>query len=66
MAWEQLTSMITEAVDIDQEERSGKPASCANDGTPLREGPGGTLYCPYDGAVWPDDAGVWGEYPGSY
>lgn len=66
MAWEQLTSMITEAADIDQEERSGRPTSCINDGTPLREGPDGTLYCPYDGLVWPDDASAWGEFPGGY
>ena len=66
MAWEQLTAMIQEARDIDQNDRSTAPTSCPNDHTALREGPGGKLYCPWDGLVWPDDASAWGEFPGSF
>lgn len=66
MAWDQLTSMLAEARDIERADRAGRPTSCVNDGTPLREGPDGGLYCPYDGLVWPDDSGAWGEYPGAF
>jgi len=66
MAWEQLQAMLQEARDIDQRDRSTPPTSCPNDSTALREGPNGTLYCPWDGLVWPDDASAWGEFPGSY
>lgn len=66
MAWEQLQAMVQEARDIDQQDRSTPPTSCPNDYTALREGPDGKLYCPWDGLVWPDDAGAWGEFPGSY
>lgn len=66
MSWDQLRAMISEAHDIDKKDRSGVPTSCVNDGTPLREGPSGTLFCPYDGLVWPDDASAWGEFPGAF
>ena len=66
MAWEQLTAMVQEAWDIDQQDRTTPPTSCPNDHVPLREGPEGKLYCPFDGTVWPDDASAWGEFPGSY
>lgn len=66
MAWEQLQAMIQEARDIDRQDRSEAPTSCVSCYTALREGPNGTLYCPWDGLVWPDDAGAWGEFPGSY
>lgn len=66
MAWEQLTAMLQEAADIDQKDRSTPPTSCPNDYQALREGPGGKLYCPWDGLVWPNDAGAWGEFPGSF
>jgi hypothetical protein len=66
MAWEQLLGMIQEARDVDQEDRSTLPTSCAQDYTALREGPAGKLFCPWCGLVWPDDASAWGEFPGSY
>lgn len=66
MAWRQLNAMIQEACEIDQKDRSTPPTSCVQCYTALREGPNGTLYCPWDGLVWPDDAGAWGEFPGSY
>jgi hypothetical protein len=66
MAWEQLTAMIQEAADVDQEDRSNPPTSCAVDYTALREGPEGKMFCPWCGLVWPDDAQSWGEFPGSY
>lgn len=66
MAWEQLTAMIQEAEDIDQKDRSTPPTSCVQDYTPLREGPGNILFCPWCGLKWPEDASAWGEFPGSY
>ena len=66
MAWRQLTSMIQEAYDIDQSDRSTAPTSCAVCYTALREGPNGKLQCPWDGLVWPDDAPAWGEFPGAF
>ena len=66
MAWEQLTSMIKEAADIDQKDRSTKPTSCVSDYTPLREAPGGVLFCPWCGLKWPEDAAAWGEFPGAF
>lgn len=67
MAWEQLQAMIQEARDIDQEDRSTAPESCCVCYTALREGPNGTLFCPWgDHPVWPYDASAWGEFPGSF
>lgn len=66
MAWEQLTGMIREALDIDQKDRSTPPTSCPNDYTALVAGPDGTMFCPWDGLQFPRDASAWGEFPGSY
>lgn len=32
------------------------PVACPNDGEPLRTGPDGILFCPYDGWQFPRDA----------
>lgn len=66
MAWEQLKAMLQEAADIDRQDQSTAPTSCAVCYTALREAEGGKLYCPWDGLVWPDDASSWGEFPGSF
>jgi len=66
MAWETLIGMISEAHDVDREDRAGTPTSCAVCHTALREAQGGKLHCPWDGLVWPDDASAWGEFPGSF
>lgn len=56
MAWETLVAMIAEARDIDAQEASKVPQECPNDYTPLREGPNGISYCPWDGWQHPRDA----------
>lgn len=66
MAWETLRNLIEEQAEIEAVERSGVPTSCASCYTPLREGPDGGLFCPWDGVRWPVDASLWGEFPGSY
>lgn len=66
MSWDQLKAMIQEGFDIDQKDRTTAPTSCPSCYTALGAGPNGTLHCPWDGLVWPDDASAWGEFPGSY
>ena len=66
MAWDQLLGMIQEAWDIDNQERSGEPAMCVSDYTPLRGGGDGSLFCPWCGLQWPRDASAWGEFPGAF
>lgn len=66
MAWDQITAMIREAQDIVDQDRSTPPTSCVSCYTSLKQGPTGTLFCPYDGLKWPEDASAWGEFPGSY
>lgn len=66
MAWEQLLGFVEEAEQIEREDSTGTPTSCAVDHTALKDGPDGKLFCPWCGLVWPDDAPAWGPYPGSY
>lgn len=66
MSWEQLKAVIQESIEIEAQDRSGVPESCAICYTALREGYGGTRQCPWDGLVWPDDASAWGEFPGAF
>lgn len=66
MAWQQLVAMVQEAREIEAQDRSGVPSSCVQCYTALREGPEGTLFCPWDGLRWPEDASAWGEFPGSF
>lgn len=47
MSWEQLIAILGER------EPSAPLSACPNDGEPLRTGPDGGLYCPFDG--WPDE-----------
>lgn len=56
MAWEQLIAIQREAAAEIQAELSAPPQACPNDGEPLREGPGGVLFCPFAGDYqWPRD-----------
>lgn len=56
MAWNQLIDMIEEARQIDQDDATRIPVECPNDYTALRDGPDGTLFCPWDGWQYPRDA----------
>lgn len=54
MAWEQMTSIIVEAVGYARYEKSEPPLACPFDGEPLRESPNGTgRYCPLGDYDWP-------------
>ena len=47
MSWNQLLTIVKEARDPSF---TTKPVvACPNDGEPLRSGPNGELFCPYDG-----------------
>jgi hypothetical protein len=56
VSWEQLISIAHEAAEERRAEASAPPEACPNDGEPLREGPAGVLFCPFDGWQWPRDA----------
>lgn len=54
MAWEQLGDIAREAAE-DRRASEGPPEACPNDGQPLTAGPGGVLFCEFDGYQWPRD-----------
>lgn len=56
MGWYQLVDIIAEARELDRNNATKKPVECPNDYTALKEGPGGTLWCPWDGWQYPRDA----------
>jgi hypothetical protein len=47
VAWEQLTDIAREAAAYARADAT--PVACPHDGEPLRTGPEGVKYCPYDG-----------------
>jgi hypothetical protein len=49
MSWEQLIAIRQEQVDTVLAEKAAPPQACPNDGEPLRAGPDGELFCPFDG-----------------
>lgn len=49
MSYEQLLSIMQEAARERQQEKDTPPVACPNDGEPLKTGPNGQLYCPFDG-----------------
>lgn len=53
MSWRQLADIYREAADDAREEASRRPTACPNDGEPLKSGPDGQFYCPFDG--WRED-----------
>ena len=55
MAWEQLLRIADEARALRQAELSQPPVACPHDGTPLRAGPRGVLYCPEGNYEYPRD-----------
>jgi uncharacterized Zn finger protein (UPF0148 family) len=52
MAWETLITIGREAADERRAALTSRPRACPNDGEPLRAGPDGELYCPFDGWRW--------------
>jgi hypothetical protein len=54
-SWYGLLDIVKEARQLAEEEQSARPVACPNDGEPLRTGPRGELWCPYDGWRYEDD-----------
>ena len=53
--WWGLLAIGREAAQEDRMERERIPIACPSDGEPLRQGPGGVLYCTFDGWQYPRD-----------
>lgn len=52
MSYEGLLNILRQNADEYQQAKDDErtfPQACPNDGEPLREGPDGGLYCPFDG-----------------
>lgn len=48
-SWWSLLSVIQEAAQYAQQDRTDTPSACPNDGEPLRTGPRSERYCPFCG-----------------
>lgn len=55
MAWEQLLDIAREAAEERRAREAQAPEACPNDGQPLTSGPGGVLFCEFDGYQYPRD-----------
>lgn len=51
-SWDALTSYYVEAYEYARMERQDVPVACWDCGEPLRLGPRGERYCPFDGQKW--------------
>jgi hypothetical protein len=50
--WYGVASIMEQQRQIIDEYYHLDPVACPHDGTPLRGGPNGELYCPFDGWQW--------------
>lgn len=51
-SWYGLLDILREGAQSYREELDRVPAACLDCGEPLRSGPGGERYCPFDGSIW--------------
>ncbi|MFE1192926.1 LamG-like jellyroll fold domain-containing protein [Streptomyces olivaceoviridis] len=51
-SWYGLIDILREGAQLAREERERDPVACLDCGEPLRTGPRGELYCPFDGSIW--------------
>lgn len=51
-SWYGLIDILRDGAQSYREERDRIPAACLDCGEPLRSGPGGERYCPFDGSIW--------------
>jgi hypothetical protein len=47
--WRDLMAVLADARLMAREDATQSPVACPNDGEPLRSGPRGQLFCPFDG-----------------
>jgi hypothetical protein len=51
-SWYGLLDILQEGARMAREELERDPVACLDCGEPLRTGPQGVLYCPFDGSTW--------------
>ncbi|MDX2702150.1 hypothetical protein PV350_04725 [Streptomyces sp. PA03-6a] len=51
-SWYGLLDILREGEQLRREELQRDPVACLDCGEPLRGGPHGELYCPFDGSTW--------------
>ncbi|WP_225811333.1 LamG domain-containing protein [Streptomyces spinosus] len=51
-SWYGLIDILREGAQLAREERERDPVACLDCGEPLRSGPRGERYCPFDGSIW--------------
>ncbi|MCZ4602919.1 hypothetical protein O3S80_03860 [Streptomyces sp. Lzd4kr] len=51
-SWYGLLDILREGAQEYREDRARDPEACGLCGEPLRSGPGGELYCLFDGTIW--------------
>lgn len=51
-SWYGLLDILREGAQLYREEQERDPEACPDCGEPLRSGPHGELYCPFDGSIW--------------
>lgn len=51
-SWYGLLNILQEGAQMAREELERDPVACLDCGEPLRTGPQGVLYCPFDGSTW--------------
>lgn len=54
--WYGALSIMQLQKETIQQWREIEPMACPHDGTPLKGGPNGELYCPFDGWQWDGSA----------
>jgi hypothetical protein len=51
-SWYGLLDILRDGAQMAREELERDPVACLDCGEPLRTGPQGVLYCPFDGSTW--------------
>jgi len=51
-SWQGLLDILREGAQLARDELERDPIACLDCGEPLRTGPNGVLYCPFDGSTW--------------
>jgi hypothetical protein len=51
-SWQGLLDILREGAALTRDEQQRPPVACLDCGEPLRSGPRGERYCPFDGSIW--------------
>jgi hypothetical protein len=55
VSWEQLRAIAAQNRQQREFWEGQPPRACPDDGTPLQQGPDGSLFCTHDGWTYPRD-----------